>query len=104
MSRGPRSRFRIERSDEFHIMKHFLSHAGVLATDGTIHHGSARLPCDATAYARRDSAIDDGKGRLISPNILHYLTNELLAAKRKTNVHDVASVKRSGQINIYGEN
>jgi hypothetical protein len=85
-------------------MKHFLSHAGVFATNGTIHHGSGRLFRNATGNARRDRAIDDYKGGLVVPNIFHYLRDKSSIAKRKTNVHHVASVKRRGQIDIYAEN
>ena len=36
---GARSRFRIERSDEFCIMKHFLPHASMLTAHRAIYHG-----------------------------------------------------------------
>jgi len=69
-----------------------------------MYYGRPRFTCDAASCPRRHRTVDDRKSGLISPNIFYYLTHEVLVAKGETNVHDVATVKRRGQINIHSKN
>jgi len=41
---------------------------------------------------------------MISPDIFPDLSDELPVAKGEANVHNVAAVKRRGQVNIHAEN
>src|SRR5438045_3622026 len=100
---GTCSGCRIERANEFRVMTHFLLHTGVFAADGAIYYGSAGFDCDAARCPWRHCAVDDSKSWLISPNIFYHFTHERLLAKGKTNVHDVGTLQRRRQINIYAK-
>jgi hypothetical protein len=85
-------------------MQHFLPHPNVLTPNGAAYDSDSRFARDAASCAWRDRTVDDRKTGLISSNIFYYLTHEVLVAEGETNVHDVATVKRRGQINIHSEN
>jgi hypothetical protein len=75
----------------------------VLASNSTIYEGSSGFNRNAAGSPRSYGAIDCGKSRSISVNVLYHLSNERVALEREADMHDIASRDRRGQIDVNTE-
>jgi hypothetical protein len=93
----------VESSDKLYIMQQFLLHSDMLAANGAVHDGGSRFDCNLARGARSNGAVNYRESRPVLINISHYVSNELPALKRETNMHNVTPGDRRGLIEIYAK-